>query len=430
VPVTGRGDRQFSKTAVALDEKPAAGGRAHAEASRNHVLKIMHVTNSMALGGTEKVVLKLATGLTEGFDHHVCCVRSCDLNLVQRWLRPEQFTALELPRSRFAVFVPQLVRAIRSYRPHIVHSRNWGAIEAVVAARIARVPVVIHSEHGYDVDGLQETPLRQRWMRRIVCSAADAVFTVSRELRDFHAMQAGVRPERIRVLYNGVDTQSFAPKPHVRARVREEHGIGPGELVVGAVGRMVPIKDYETLIRAAGVLYKANLPFKLVLVGDGPELPRLIALAESLPGVRACLLPLGRRDDIPDLLAAMDVFVQTSLREGMSNTLLEAMSAGLPAVVTCVGGNPEIVEEEKNGWLFRPGDVGNLSQILHRLAADCDLRSRAGEAGRRHVQEKFSHKKMLENYRALYIELAKKRNTYPTIDQAKATVRPWGDGLA
>lgn len=403
---------------------------ADTEAPGNRVLKIMHVTNSMAMGGTEKVVLKLVTGLTEGFDHHVCCVRSCDPNLVRMWLRPEQYTALELPRSRFAVFVPQLVRTIRSYRPDIVHSRNWGAIEAVFAARVAGVPVVIHSEHGYDVDGLHQTPLRQRWVRRIVCSAADAVFTVSRELRDFHAKQAGVRAGRIRVLYNGVDTQRFAPRQDVRARVRAENGIGPDELVVGAVGRMVAIKDYETLIRAAAVLAQTNLNFKLMLVGDGPELANLIALAESLPGVRARLLPLGAREDIPELLASMDVFVQTSLREGMSNTLLEAMSAGLPAAVTCVGGNPEIVEEGQNGWLFRPGDVEHLSQLLHGLAADRDLRNSAGQAARRHVQETFSHDRMLENYRALYVELAKSRNTYLMTDAARARVRPWGDGLA
>ncbi len=429
MPVTSE-DRSLSGTEIAADGKPVSLRKADTHAARTHVLKIMHVTNSMALGGTEKVVLKLAARLTEGFHHHVCCVRSYDANLVCKWLRPEQFTALELPRSRFAIFVPQLVRAIRSYRPDIVHSRNWGAIEAVFAARLAGVPVVIHSEHGYDVDGLRETPLRQRWVRRIVCSAADAVFAVSRELRDFHAQQAGVRPDRIRVLYNGVDTQSFAPRPEVRARVRAENGIGPDELVLGAVGRMAPIKDYATLIRAAGILARANLSFRLMLVGDGPQLPNLIALAESLPGVRACLLPLGQRDNIPELLSAMDIFVQTSLREGMSNTLLEAMSTGLPAVVTRVGGNLEIVEEGQTGWLFKPGDVEHLSQLLENLAADRDLRNRAGQAARWRVQEKFSYEKMLENYRALYVELANQRNTQQIGNQARAGFGPWRDGLA
>jgi sugar transferase (PEP-CTERM/EpsH1 system associated) len=407
--VTAVRDQEAGEAAVmAGTANLAAAPSVENAVSRSRALKVLHVVNNMGLGGTEKVVLKLAAKLTEGFEHRVCCVRRYDTGLVQSTLRPEQLIALDLPQSRFAVFVPQLAKAIRSCNPDIVHSRNWGAIEAVFAARLAGVPVVVHSEHGYDV-ALEKTSLRQRWVRRLACSAADAFFTVSRELQDFHARQAGLPSERIRVLYNGVDTANFTPRPDVRARIRAELGIAPEEFVVGAVGRMVPIKDYETLVRAAGVLAGANLRFKLMLVGDGRELPGLVALARSLPGVDACFLPLGERDDIPELLAAMDVFVQTSLREGMSNTVLEAMSTGLPAAVTAVGGNPEVVEEGINGWLFQPGDVQRLSQLLLSLASDQTLCRRAGTAARLHVQEKFSNGTMLENYRALYMELARKR---------------------
>jgi sugar transferase (PEP-CTERM/EpsH1 system associated) len=386
----------------------AAAESVEKAASCSRALKVLHVVNNMGLGGTEKVVLKLAAKLTEGFEHQVCCVRRYDAAWVQTALRPEQLIALDLPPSRFAVFVPQLAKTIRSCKPDIVHSRNWGAIEAVFAARLAGVPVVVHSEHGYDV-ALEKTSLRQRWVRRLACSAADAFFTVSRELQDFHARQAGVPAERIRVLYNGVDTVNFAPQPDVRARIRAELGIAPDEFVVGAVGRMVPIKDYETLVRAAGVLAGANLRFKLMLVGDGRELPGVVGLAQSLPGMSARLLALGERDDIPELLSAMDVFAQTSLREGLSNTVLEAMSTGLPAVVTAVGGNPEVVEDGINGWLFQPGDVQGLSQLLLSLASDRNLCRRAGAAARLRVQEKFSNGTMLESYRALYMDLARKR---------------------
>jgi len=171
---------------------------------------------------------------------------------------------------------------------------------------------------------------------------------------------------------------------------------------------MVPIKDYATLIRAAGRLAEAGLNFKLILVGDGPELPCLRELAQSLPGVGTHFLALGRRDDVPALLAGMDVFVQTSLGEGMSNTVLEAMASGLPVVVTRVGGNPEIVTEEC-GWLFGPGDVQHLSQLLLMLASDQEFCARAGQAARSRVEEAFSHSAMLENYRRLYLELARKK---------------------
>jgi sugar transferase (PEP-CTERM/EpsH1 system associated) len=374
----------------------------------SRALKIMHVVNSMSLGGTEKSLLRLATQLTGGFEHRICCIRSFDPNLTQSCLRPEQVVALNLRPSRFSFFVPALLRAIRSYQPDIVHSRNWGAIEAVLAARLSAVPVVIHSEHGYEVESLSSTPVRQQWTRRLICSLADAVFTVSRELRGFHAAQAGIRPDRIRVLPNGVDTQVFAPARQARARMRYDLGISSADFVVGAVGRMVPIKDYGTLIRAAGRLTEATSKFKLILVGDGPELPRVRELAESIPGLGSHFLALGRREDVPALLAGMDVFVQTSLGEGMSNTVLEAMAAGLPAVVTAVGGNPEIVSQGC-GWLFDAGDVEHLSQLLLMLASNPSLCARTGQAARRHVEEAFSHSAMLENYRQLYLELAGKK---------------------
>jgi sugar transferase (PEP-CTERM/EpsH1 system associated) len=387
---------------------------------RHHgrVLKVMHVVNSMSLGGTEKAVLKLATRLAAGFEHRICCIRGFDAALTQSCLRPEQVVALNLRSSRLSFFVPPLLRAIRAYRPDIVHSRNWGAIEAVLAARLAAVPVVIHSEHGYEIESLSRTPVRQQWMRRLVCSVADAVFTVSGELRGFHAAQAGIRPDRIRVLWNGVDTQAFAPARQARTQMRSQLGISSGDFVIGAVGRMVPIKDYATLIQAAGRLAEAGSNFKLILVGDGPELPRLRELAQSLSGVGSHFLALGRRDDIPALLAGMDVFVQTSLGEGMSNTVLEAMASGLPVVVTRVGGNPEIVTHGC-GWLFEPGDVQHLSQLLLMLAADRDFCRRAGQAARSRVEEAFSHSTMLENYRRLYLELASKKQLLETWNWAE-----------
>jgi sugar transferase (PEP-CTERM/EpsH1 system associated) len=378
-------------------------------APQSRTLRILHVTNSMGLGGTEKVVLKLATKLTDGFEHRVCCLRNYDPDLVLKALRPEQFTALDLAPSRFAFFVPALARVMRACKPDIVHSRNWGAIEAVFAARLAGVPVVVHSEHGYDVDGLQKTSFRQRLIRRLACATADAFFTVSRELRDFHAGQAGISSSSIRVLYNGVDTERFAPRPEVGARIRESYGIRRDEFVIGAVGRMAAIKDYETLVRAAGVLAERKLKFKLMLVGGGEELAQLSSLSQDLPGLAERVLFLGQRDDIPDLLNAIDIFVQTSLREGLSNTVLEAMATGLPVAVTRVGGNPEIVKEENTGWLFPPGDVQQLSQLLMRLAADPEYCRRAGEAARRHVEERFSNEMMLENYRSLYMDLARNR---------------------
>jgi len=429
MPEVARMEHQLDAGAVARENKLRVPPKAESKRSSMRALKVMHVTNSMSLGGTEKVVLRVATQLTDGFEHSVCCMRSFDPDLVSACLPPGQFRALNLAPSRFAFFVPKLVQAIRAAKPDIVHSRNWGAIEAAIAARLAGVPVVIHSEHGYEVESLTKTPRRQQWMRKLVCSTADAFFTVSRELRDFHAGQAGVDRNKIRVIYNGVDTVRFGPRPASRSKVRAAFGIAPGDFVAGAVGRIVPIKDYKTLLQATSVLATQVPNFKLMIVGDGPELQSVSALAKSL-GVPDRVLIAGRRDDIPDLLGAMDVFVQASLREGMSNTLLEAMSTGLPALVTRVGGNPEVIHEGRTGWMFAPGDFESLSQLLLKLAEDTDLRAAAGQGGRLRVQQIFSNQTMLDNYRSLYLELAGKRKVNLSADNLADALRAEGSTVA
>ena len=385
------------------------------------VFKIMHVVNRMAMGGMEKGVLKVAVNLVEGLEHHICCIRDCDAEFVQRLLAREQITELKVPKSKLSPSLLRIASAIRNLQPHIVHSRNWGAIEAVIAARMMRVPIAVHSEHGYEMSSLENPSLRQRFARRLVLAMADRFFTVSRELRQFHARQARIGEEHIGVVYNGVDTQRFAPDQISRQLVRKMLGFSEHDFVIGAVGRMVPIKNYETLIQAVARVLKVRA-CRLLLVGDGPELSHLKELGQSLIGDQPSFTSVGRCDDVTKLLNSMDVFVQTSFSEGMSNTILEAMASGLPALVTRVGGNPEIIEEGFSGWMFSPGDVNQLSDLLFKLAGDEGLRKHAGRAARKHVQDLFSNQTMLENYRAMYFDLLQKRGLLPRAPLAVAKV--------
>lgn len=376
-------------------------------------VKVMHVVNGLALGGMENGLLKLTTGLTDGFDHRICCIRDVDPDFVQGRLRREQVVPLRLPRSRFSSSIAPLVSTMRKYRPDIVHSRNWGGMEAVIAARIAGVPVAIHSEHGYELDTLRSTPFRQRLMRRLAISLADMFFAVSRDLGDFHAQQMGVSPQRIKVLYNGVDTRRFAPDHNARKRVREGLGWSDEDFVVGATGRMVAIKDYGTLIKAVALLTSQLPGIKLLLVGDGPELTSLRELAAAALG-SGRFFSTGRSDDVAGLLSAMDLFAQPSLSEGMSNTILEAMSGGVPPVATRVGGNSEVIEDKESGWMFSPRDVEHLSSLIAKLASNSELRTRCGRAARLRVLNQFSNETMFANYRQLYSSLVKVPNVNPS----------------
>ncbi len=371
-------------------------------------LRVLHVINYMNRGGTEMVVLKLIAGLGDTrFEQHVCATRGFDSDFVRSRLPESKLSVAGTPKLSWQFPLFRLARVMRKYRPHVVHSRNWGALEAVPAARLAGVPVVIHSEHGYEMDMFAGLPLRRRLFRRATYTMADAVFAVTRELRDFHARQAWVRPKSMGVIYNGVDTKRFAPCRVSRALLRGELGLPSESFVVGTVGRLVPIKDQGTLIQAASRLVEAGVELRLVLVGSGPERESLRNLATSQLGGRVSFV--GDSDRVPELLNAMDVFVLPSRGEGMSNTLLEAMACGLPLLATKVGGNPEIVEEERTGWLFGPGDFNDLAGRLMLLANNPGLKLQFGRAARERAVESFSLDRMLENYRNLYAGLAERR---------------------
>jgi len=372
-------------------------------------LRVMHVFDRLDVGGTEKAVMRLVKGLEPGlFEHYICTLRGTAASTGE-WA--SGVTVLHAGRegAAFQFNVPRLVRVMRAVRPSIVHSRNWGGIEAVIAARIARIPVAIHSEHGYELAMLCGLPVHRRVLRHFVYRFASAVAAVTEELRDYHAVQAWWNPEAITVLYNGVDLQEFSPRPQVRDSVRERLGIPKDALVVGSVGRIVPLKDFMTLLKAAEVLVREMPNLHVILVGSGPELPRLQDYANNSPQLAGRVVFPGTVNYVADLLNAMDIFVLPTLLEGMSNTLLEALAVGLAIVATRVGGNPEVVAEGECGYLFAPQDVPELVSQLRTLLRDSQLRADFGRAARDRALRHFSLELMLRRYRDLYIDLAIRR---------------------
>ena len=384
------------------DALPARGGP--------RPLRVLHVVTRLGMGGTEYVLSNVVNGLGgDRFEHMICATRGFDPTSARHTLPEDRLFGVGTRSHGFQFNMLRLAGVMRSSRADIVHSRNWGAIEAIPAARLAGVPVAIHSEHGYEVETLEGYPRRQRLFRRLVYPMADAVFTVTEELREFHARQAWTPRDRIRVIRNGVDLGRFAPRPDDRPRLRKELGLPERRVLVGTVGRMVPIKDYGTLLRAVEVVVGRGLDAGVLLVGAGPELERLREQAAASPVLAGRAMLPGASDRIPELLACMDAFVLPSLREGMSNTVLEAMASGLPVLATRVGGNPELVEEGRTGWLFAPGDVLDLADRLQTLASDEALRRSLGDRGRERAATAFGLDRMFREYRDLYLEAARRR---------------------
>jgi sugar transferase (PEP-CTERM/EpsH1 system associated) len=358
-------------------------------------IRVLHVLFRLQAGGTEYGVIKVANGLVPaGIESAICSTTPADE--VRRLLHP-QVGLVECRRraGNDPSLVWQLAREFRRLRPHIVHTHAWGTlVEGVLAARLARVPVVIHGEHGT----LQLRPYQAR-VQRFMWGRVDRLLSVSSRLAERMSAATGFPLERIQVIRNGVDLGRFQGGD--RAAARAALGLGDGEVAVGTAGRLVPVKDQQQLVRALGTLVRAGAPAAGLIAGEGPlrqDLEQLIA-AE---GVQGRVRLLGHRPDIERVLAALDVFVLPSLSEGLSNTILEAMASGVPVVATRVGGADELVVDGETGVLVTPGSLDALTGAIDGLVRDAGRREAMAAAGRRRALGTFGLSRMLQDYAALY----------------------------
>ena len=246
-------------------------------------IRIMHVVDSLGKGGLENGLVNLINRMDPvRFEHVVCTLRSLGPNADR--LPRDRVRIQCLAKQKDSRFQSALLaRAIRQTEPDIVHSRNWAAIEAVIAGRWVRAGAVVHSEHGLDSNAQGKEPWRRVCFRRLAFELAHRVLSVSNQLRDFHAGNTGFAARRITVIHNGVDSRHFFPDPHRRASVRRELGLGEGEFCIGCVGSLFPIKDHRTLLQAIAQAAGKLNNWRLLLAGDGPELPNLQAFVESHP---------------------------------------------------------------------------------------------------------------------------------------------------
>lgn len=368
---------------------------------------IAHVMFRLDVGGLENGVVNLINNLPEDrFRHAVVCIdkatdfrkriQKADVDIVEIHKRP----------GRDPAALWRLYRAFRRLRPDIVHTRNLGALDALLPSMLAGVRRRIHGEHGWDVNDLCGTNSKLKWLRRLHSPLVTDYVTVSRDLQRYLVEQVGIAPRRIRQIYNGVDTERFSlavDKSAVRATL--DAGLSDESVVIGTVGRIEPVKDHAGLVDAFAKLIRARPALadraRLAIIGDGALRDSLLTAAEDAGISELCWLP-GHRDDISALLRSLDVFVQPSLAEGISNTVLEAMASGLPVVATRVGGNVELVHDGETGRLVPSGDPNALAAALGDYLADPVMRAQHGATARQLTVDEFSFPAMMRNYAALY----------------------------
>lgn len=352
-------------------------------------LRIVHVVFSFSTGGMEKGIATLVQATHHECEHIIVCTTRTGRS---EELLPSGTRVISLgkPDGNSIGFIFRLAKVLKFLDPDVVHTRNWVGLDGVIAARLAGIKRIVHGEHGWgvvDPDGLNR---KRVWIRRILSLLICEYTCVSKQMVHWLETDIGVG-KKITQIYNGVDFNRYTPEKNKT----KNYGI-----CIGIVGRLDPIKDHLTLFKGFEAVRKKIPGSQLYVVGDGPERKTL----EQASGKNVVFM--GNRRDVPGVLKKMDIFVLTSINEGISNTILEAMAVGLPVVATRVGGNPELVRDGINGYLFEVGDWKGLSKILLDYSCNTEKRKIHGRASRNIIKEKFSINKMVEGYMTVWKRVA------------------------
>jgi glycosyltransferase involved in cell wall biosynthesis len=294
-----------------------------------------------------------------------------------------------------------IARVAAEHGANVVHCHHYSPFVYASIAKLWSPGLrIVFTEHGRLSDAAPSA--KRRVANRLLSHAPREVVTVSADLRE-HLVAEGFSARTVKVIHNGIDVGPL-PGAQMRARVRSELGVADNDVVVGTVARLDPVKDLLTLIRAIALQPCTPARMVLLVVGDGSERAWLEASVREI-GAESSVRFLGHREDARELLAGCDVYASSSISEGISLTILEAMAAGLPIVATRVGGTPEIVDATC-GRLVPARNPDALGRALAALANDAALRATLGHAARARVEEHFTLDRMVREYRAAYYAAA------------------------
>ncbi len=268
-------------------------------------IKILHMIDSLGVGGMERVVIDVANGLDPvRFEQSVCCLSR--RGEAASFLR-EGVRCIDLAKGAKAdrLMPLKIARVIRREQPDIIHSQSWSGVDTALAKLLTPGVKLVHSEHGRHIPYLHAESLKRRIARRCVYHLADAVFAISAEVREFYCRETGFPLERMALIPNGIDLRRIDEADP--SGVREEFGIAEDDFIIGTVARLDATKDTMTLARAFAKLHRPQQDsrLKLLIVGDGGERPKLEAFVAE-QGLNSAVVFTGLRHDVPRLLKAMN----------------------------------------------------------------------------------------------------------------------------
>lgn len=361
-------------------------------------INLIHLVISLEVGGMENgVVNTLRLINREKFNPSVVCLETLGpLSKRLNGYKTELFNLNKKPGFSFKLIL-RIARILKNKKIDIIHTHCWATlIYGVLAAKLAKVPIIIHGEHG---DFNLENKNR-RYLYPIFIRFVDKILTVSESLKKEIKKHTGKNAINIKTIINGVDTHRF--RPQKRKNVKKQLGFKDNDIIIGSVGRLDIIKNYQLIVRCVSILKDHNI--KGIIIGEGENRRELEKLINEL-GIEKRFIILGEKDNVDELIGCIDIFISSSFSEGLSNTILEAMASGIPVLATNVGGNPEIVKHGKNGFLFETNNLKELCSRVSQLINNKSLCKIMGEKGRSYALSEHSLKRMAKQYEDEYLSL-------------------------
>jgi glycosyltransferase involved in cell wall biosynthesis len=368
------------------------------------ILQVLHTLN---VGGAEVLAARLARRMRDRFHFVFACLD--ELGTLGQELRDERFVVEVLGRRAGIDLgcVRQLARVAEKHQAEVIHAHQYTPFfYSRAPGWLGRRPSVLFTEHGRD---FPDVPNRKRRIfNRLFLRSIDRVVAVGEAVKRALIVNEGIPTQRIEVIYNGVRLEDFSTDAALRREVRGELGIGATDPVAIQVARLDYLKDHSTALRTAQRIRNKLPDFKLLLVGEGPERAKIEQeIMERQLGATVRLL--GLRSDVRQLLASADMFLLTSISEGIPVTFIEAMGAGLPVVSTAVGGVEEVVVPGETGLLAPAGDDEQLANSVLQLFEEPAKAHAMGKMGSERARQLFSERQMHEGYAAVYEQLAESR---------------------
>jgi glycosyltransferase involved in cell wall biosynthesis len=351
-------------------------------------IKIIQLVEDLKIGGAEKVISDMALGLNKAkFDVHVWCISRGGATADELQKQGVNIQILGITSYHNPLAILKLAHRLKREKPNIIHTHGYFAsVIGRMAAKCAGLPKLVNHVHStywdYKKRNIRMEKFLSRWTSRIICC--------SEAVKDFVINSERIDPSKTSVIYNGVDVDRFFPL---------------------TVSSLAPHKGHVYLIEAAAKVLENFPTAKFLIIGDGVLRNKLEKQTRDL-NLSSSFVFTGTRTDIPELLAALDVFVLPSSREGLGISIIEAMAAAKPVVATYTGGIPEVVLDDETGFLVAPQNPNALARAIFELLDNPEKAAEMGRRGKERVKDKFTKERMISEIENLYESLFPQEGKY------------------